>query len=319
MWRMIAYIEMNGRDSRSSQGVPCNIAMVGLYGVGKTSLVRRYVESIFKHDYLPTIGVQISKKSVELHGRTVDFTLWDLAGEDDRQQLQDAYLSHAAAYIIVADMGRIVSLERAILLQDKIKTVLPEAPFVLALNKSDLAEREIGEAQLAQLDPLWTIIPTSARTGQGVEEIFTLLADRVMAHIGARVPDESDHDPANQLSDSSTRFQDKLERFLRPPRKLVIENAQPIEVQAGTRAITGCVSIIEARSSFLVPGHCVISCSCPARKGVRCTVAENETTGRIDFFIELPDNLSPGEELSCQFTVDGSGWVRSEPVSVVIV
>jgi len=154
--------------------------MIGLHGVGKTSLVRRYAQSIFTHDYLPTLGVQISKKSVESNGRTVVFTLWDLAGDEERQHLQDAYLSHAAAYILVADVSRIVSLDHAKVLQRRIQLLLPQAPFALALNKADLTEREIGEAELAQLDPSWRVITTSAHTGQGVEELFTLLADRIL-------------------------------------------------------------------------------------------------------------------------------------------
>ncbi len=178
--------------------------------------------SIFTHDYLPTIGAQISKKSVELDGRTVDFTLWDLAGGDERQQLQDAYLSHARAYIIVADVSRTVSLERAILLHESIKSHLPKAPFALALNKSDLTEREIRETHLAQLDPLWTIIPTSARTGQGVEEIFTLLADRGFGasrrrHFGG--VGRPSRDPS---SDTSTQPEDRLHSLLRRPRELVL-------------------------------------------------------------------------------------------------
>ena len=293
--------------------------MIGLYGVGKTSLVRRYVESIFTHDYLPTIGAQISKKSVELDGRTVDFTLWDLAGQDERQQLQDAYLSHARAYIIVADVSRTVSLERAILLHESIKSHLPKAPFALALNKSDLTEREIGETHLAQLDPLWTIIPTSARTGQGVEEIFTLLADRVLAQVDAGISVVWADLPRDPSSDTSTQPEDRLHSLLRRPRELVLENAQPIEVQAGTRETTGSVSIIEEDSPLEKYADCVIRCSCPARKNVRCTVAGTETTGRIDFFIELPDNLSAGDELWCQFTVSGPGWLKSKPVRVVIV
>jgi small GTP-binding protein len=118
--------------------------MVGLYGVGKTSLVRRYVDSIFTHDYLPTVGVQISKKTIEIDRYRVNFILWDLAGEDERHQLQDAYLRHAQAYILVADVSRMVSFERAIVLQERVESLLPKAPFVLALNKSDLSVREIG-------------------------------------------------------------------------------------------------------------------------------------------------------------------------------
>ena len=56
------------------------ICMLGGFSVGKTSLVRRFVQSIFSETYLTTVGVKIDKKSVELPGKTVDLILWDLAG-----------------------------------------------------------------------------------------------------------------------------------------------------------------------------------------------------------------------------------------------
>ena len=62
--------------------------MVGLYGVGKTSLVRRYVESRFEPDYIPTYGVKISRKIVDSDKGRVEFVLWDLEGHDEREQLR---------------------------------------------------------------------------------------------------------------------------------------------------------------------------------------------------------------------------------------
>ena len=59
------------------------ICMLGGFSVGKTSLVRRFVKSIFSETYLTTVGVKIDKKSVALPDKTVDLILWDLAGEDD--------------------------------------------------------------------------------------------------------------------------------------------------------------------------------------------------------------------------------------------
>ena len=59
------------------------ICMLGGFAVGKTSLVRRFVQSIFSENYLTTVGVKIDKKSVVFPDKTVDLILWDLAGEDD--------------------------------------------------------------------------------------------------------------------------------------------------------------------------------------------------------------------------------------------
>ena len=64
------------------------LCMVGSYAVGKTSLVRRFVESMFSEKYLTTVGVKIDKKTVTVGEAQLDLILWDIAGEDDVQPLQ---------------------------------------------------------------------------------------------------------------------------------------------------------------------------------------------------------------------------------------
>jgi GTPase SAR1 family protein len=59
------------------------ICMLGGFSVGKTSLVKRFVASVFSEAYLTTVGVKIDKKTVHLGERAVNLILWDLAGEDD--------------------------------------------------------------------------------------------------------------------------------------------------------------------------------------------------------------------------------------------
>ena len=70
--------------------------MIGAFSVGKTSLVKRYVQSVFSEAYLTTVGVKIDKKVVDVSGRTVNLILWDVAGEDDISSLRLSYLRGAA-------------------------------------------------------------------------------------------------------------------------------------------------------------------------------------------------------------------------------
>ena len=74
------------------------ICMLGGFSVGKTSLVKRYVQSVFSEAYLTTVGVKIDKKTVDLPGKTVNLILWDLAGEDDIASLRMSYLRGSAGY-----------------------------------------------------------------------------------------------------------------------------------------------------------------------------------------------------------------------------
>jgi hypothetical protein len=302
---------MSDGDSGSSLPFPCNVAMVGLYGVGKSSLVRRYLEDTFSHDYHPTMGVQISQKRIRSNARDVDFTLWDLEGKEHREQLQRAYLQHAHAYILVADLTRGASLATALDLQSGIAKLLPGAPFVLALNKSD-APSELGEDQLSRLDPTWRIIRTSARTGQGVEQIFSALAASLLA------PDRVTLDNTWHEDEPGELPQEQLEVFRSRPHELRIEGAQPIEVPAGSRELRVSMTMLGGET-LETPPLCTIRCTCPMRRRVRCLVVRTETPDRIDAVIELPDGLVRGDEVWCQFEVTSGGRITPQPVRLLIV
>lgn len=158
------------------------ICMVGAFAVGKTSLVQRFVKSVFSEKYLTTVGVKIDKKTVDVDGDPVDLMLWDLQGEDEFQSLQVSYLRGSSGYFLVADGTREWTLEKAQELKDKVEESVGKVPFILLVNKSDLPESwEIEESKLsAMVDSGWSIIKTSAKTGQGVEEAFTKLAIKTL-------------------------------------------------------------------------------------------------------------------------------------------
>ena len=156
------------------------ICMLGGFSVGKTSLVKRYVHSVFSEAYLTTVGVKIDKKTVDLDGRTVNLILWDLAGEDDINTFRMTNMRGAAGYVLVADGTRPSPLDVALSLRQRVDAENGPLPFVLLLNKSDLTEQwAIGVAKLEDLrqSGLW-VQPSSARTGEGVEDAFKELAIR---------------------------------------------------------------------------------------------------------------------------------------------
>jgi small GTP-binding protein len=159
------------------------ICMLGGFAVGKTSLVSRFVSSIFSEKYLTTVGVKIDKKTVEVDGRTVNLMLWDIYGEDEFQTVHQSYLRGSSGYILVVDGTRAVTLDTASELQKRAEQVVGKVPFVLVLNKSDLAsEWQINERGLWRLaEQGWPIVRTSAKTGVNVEETFSRLAQAMVA------------------------------------------------------------------------------------------------------------------------------------------
>ena len=158
------------------------ICMLGTFAVGKTSLVRRFVESIYTDKYHTTVGVKIDKKALSVAGQDVSLVLWDIAGEDALQKVQMSYLRGASGYILVADGTRIETLATALDLDAQAAEATGGAPRVLVLNKRDLAEEwEIDAEKVEKLrDEGWTLFELSAKSGEGVEEIFLALASRAV-------------------------------------------------------------------------------------------------------------------------------------------
>jgi small GTP-binding protein len=159
------------------------ICMLGAFSVGKTSLVKRFVQSVFSEAYLTTVGVKIDKKTVELPNRTVTLILWDLAGEDDISSLRMTYLRGAAGYVLVADGTRPATLEVALSLRRRVEAEFGSLPFVLLVNKNDLKDEwSVRDEEVEVLRQSgWWVRPTSARTGEGVENAFETLAERVVS------------------------------------------------------------------------------------------------------------------------------------------
>jgi small GTP-binding protein len=157
------------------------ICMVGAFGVGKTSLVARFVRSIFSDKYLTTLGVKIDKKPLTIDGRELTLMLWDLAGEDALTQVKSTQLRGSSGYILVADGCRAGTLQTAIDLQSRAEAELGKVPFTCVVNKADLRETwEVDAAALERLSGLgWSFLLTSAKTGEGVEELFVELAGRM--------------------------------------------------------------------------------------------------------------------------------------------
>src|SRR5258706_13629505 len=128
------------------------ICMLGGFSVGKTSLVKRYVQSIFSESYMTTVGVKIDKKTVTLDDRVVHLILWDLAGEDDMSSLRMSYLRGSAGYVLVADGTRPATLEMALSLRRRVEADCGPLPFALLLNKYDLREQcAVSDGELEAL------------------------------------------------------------------------------------------------------------------------------------------------------------------------
>lgn len=164
------------------------ICLLGDFNVGKTSLVRRFVEDTFSDRYLSTVGVKVSRKSIEIETDTdshqVNLLVWDLEGSTKFKSITPSYLKGASGSIIVADLTRVETFNN---LNQHIKLfveVNPHGVIIIALNKADLIPQE----KLSQLmenynsdnfnhcEQIVGIYTTSAKIGDNVVKIFDKLA-----------------------------------------------------------------------------------------------------------------------------------------------
>lgn len=162
------------------------VCLIGDFGVGKTSLIRCFVEQQFSDKYLSTVGVKISRKNLEVcvtnsdKKQTVQLLIWDLEGSNKFKNITTTYLQGASGAIIVADISRPETINN---ISEHIKMFLsinPQGLIIVALNKSDL----LTEEKLAHLLQQYhrhsdatglATYTTSAKTGYAVAEIFEKL------------------------------------------------------------------------------------------------------------------------------------------------
>jgi small GTP-binding protein len=154
------------------------VCMLGTFAVGKTSLVRRFVDTIYSDSYLTTVGVRVEKKVLRVDDQALTMMLWDIYGEDEFQRVRMSYLRGASGYLLVADGTRRATLDRAMAIKEEAEKALGPTQFVIVLNKSDLVDRWEIEAEKEQelAGRGWGVVRTSAKTGEGVELAFATLA-----------------------------------------------------------------------------------------------------------------------------------------------
>ena len=156
------------------------ICLLGAFGVGKTSLTRRFVDSIFSDAYLTTVGVKIDKKVVSVGDNQVSLLIWDIAGEDDVSAVRTSYLRGAAGYLLIVDVTRAQTLTVARSIRERVTAEIGDIPFLCLLNKTDVDDWDISDVAIEELNSQgWTVLRTSAKTGAGVESAFSDLAQRI--------------------------------------------------------------------------------------------------------------------------------------------
>ena len=150
------------------------IALLGSPGVGKTSLINRYVHNTFSEKYISTIGTRVSKKEVSVGGEELTMMIWDLLGQKDFRMLQTVALKGISGAIIVCDVTDKESIEDLAYWKGVSRDAVGEIPVLILANKTDLLDSDFS---MESEEPY---LLTSAKTGQNVESAFLKMADMIL-------------------------------------------------------------------------------------------------------------------------------------------
>ncbi len=150
------------------------LVVLGDSGVGKTALVQYFVNRVFPESYKPTAGAVPYKKTVQVSDRTINLTIWDVAGHT--MKLHPAFISDAHGAVLVCDLNRHASFESVLQWHSVIRNKVGDIPVIVAGNKSDLSDADScgGVKEMG-----YTGHRTSAKTGENVDRVFMDLAARL--------------------------------------------------------------------------------------------------------------------------------------------
>src|SRR2546430_595701 len=142
-----------------AQRIKTKVCLIGEAAVGKTSLIRRFVQDEFDDRYITTLGAKVSKREMtfETRDRTkidMDMTVWDIMGEKGfRDLLKEAFFHGAKGVVAVCDLTRYSTLKELDDWVQSVFNVVGEIPVVYAVNKIDLKDEVMilyGDKEIAQ-------------------------------------------------------------------------------------------------------------------------------------------------------------------------
>jgi len=167
------------------------ICLFGEVGVGKTTLVKRYLTGLFESNIRQTLGAELFVKFLEIEGSSIVLQIWDFAGEDMFRDLLPAYSAGANAGIFMYDLSRPQTLHKLddwlSIFKDSIE-VEKDVPILMVGGKLDLVKQKERTSQAAidlkKLRSLFDYMECSALTGENVQDIFSTLTKEILIRKG---------------------------------------------------------------------------------------------------------------------------------------
>lgn len=163
------------------------VIIIGEAGVGKTSLVKRFVSGQFSIDYRASIGTNMFLKEVEIDSNNtknkISIHLWDIAGQERWIAMRHIYYEGSQAALIVGDVSRKRTFDQIVKFwHPDLMEYCGNIPFILIANKNDL-RKEILEEDVELIGKkigALSVIFTSAKLGINVEKAFEIISEQAI-------------------------------------------------------------------------------------------------------------------------------------------
>lgn len=170
------------------QELKSKICLIGDWGVGKTSLIRKFVFDQFDDKYLVTFGTKVTKKRIKFrknNGNIIDLNLmiWDIMGQKEFKKVQVLAYKNTNGIFLVCDVTRRETLESIPEWRSEIYKITGNVPVIILANKSDLKEQnKVSTNDLAEMANKLqaTYFYTSAKTGENVEIAFNKMGLKII-------------------------------------------------------------------------------------------------------------------------------------------
>lgn len=168
----------------SKQQRQLKLIIIGDAGIGKTSLLDKYVNNRFKNEYQATIGSDFLARKIHIDGKSIDLQIWDTAGQEQFQSLGNIFYRGANAVMLAYDVTKADSFRN---IEHKWRKKFIEVtecdpsvfPFVVIGNKVDLADKVVQTSagrEYCQMNGDMLFYEVSAKTGENVQIAFESIA-----------------------------------------------------------------------------------------------------------------------------------------------
>ncbi|MFX1257432.1 MAG: Rab family GTPase [Promethearchaeota archaeon] len=173
------------------------LIMGGNGGVGKTTMLHKYIKGKFKENMAVTIGLNFFIKRVKLKSKIYTLQMWDFGGQDRFRFLHERYVAGANVGVLLFDLTRLSSLENIPFWERMFRSEDNSLPLILIGTKYDLIEEErypeVKEVQVLKIAEKCKIekesyIKTSSKTGFNLNKVFTIATELAVEHLKTKVP-----------------------------------------------------------------------------------------------------------------------------------